>query len=91
MLDERDARYCVDMQCRTGLTAEVTAQYLLHFPHSFPPDHLGFGHCNEPPGTEEIFHKHKISSSASYVERDRRTVLDRFAVIIHSTAFSLKK
>ena len=75
----------------TGLTTEVTAQYLLHFPHSFPPDHLGFGHCNEPPRTEQIFHKHEISSSASYVERDRRTVLDSFAVIIHSAAFSLKK
>ena len=87
----RDGRYCVDTGAGTGLTTEVTAQYLLHFPHRFPPHHLGFGDCNEPPGTDEIFHKHQISSPASYVERDWRTVLDRFAVIIHSAAFSLKK
>ena len=78
-------------QCRTGLTTVVTAQDLLHFPHSFPPDHLRFGHCNEPPRTEQIFHKHQIFSSASYVEWDRGAVLDSFALIIRSAAFSLKK
>ena len=92
MLDGRDGRYCVDMGTwETRLTTVVAAQYLLHFPHSFPADHLGFGHCHEPPGSEQVFHKHEISSSASDVERDRRTILDSFALIIHSAAFSLKK